>query len=82
MDGWYKVILVTKEGFIFHDDEKALAFAKAMHSLMYYADEIKPVFADPEGVQFLVKGNWQAWLTRLEVDGVLEHLHVKVTREE
>ena len=82
MDGWYRVILATKEGFIIHDDKKVLAFFKAMHSLMFYADEIKPIFADPEGVQFLMKGDWQTWLTRLEVDGVLEHFHVKVTKEE
>ena len=58
MDGWYRVILATKEGFIIHDDKKVLAFFKAMHSLMFYAKEIRPLFADPEGVQFLMKGDW------------------------
>ena len=80
MDDWYKVIFVTKHGFIFNDDKKVSAFARALHDLMYYADEIRPLFVDLEGVQFLVKGDLQGWLTRLEVDRVLDYFEVFVRK--
>ena len=82
MSEWYRVIFVDEEGFIFDSPRKILAFAKAMHSLMYYADEVKPDIVDAEGVQFLMKGDWQTWLTRLKEDGVLEYFHVEVEKEE